>query len=70
MGSIYRGRARATGEQVILKTVVNIDREMPRFLLHEFEIIRELAHPNIVRAFDLFQMEGRVFIALESLQRH
>jgi serine/threonine protein kinase len=65
MGSVYRGRARTTGEQVVLKSVANIDREVPRFLLHEFEIIRELAHPNIVRAFDLFRLEGRIFIALE-----
>lgn len=65
MGSVYRGRARATGEQVILKTVINIDREKPSFLLHEFEIIRELDHPNIVQAFDLFRMDGQVFVALE-----
>ena len=65
MGSVYRGRARDTGEQVILKTVINIDREKPSFLLHEYEIIRELDHPNIVKAFDLFRMDGQVFVALE-----
>lgn len=65
MGSVYRGRARTTGEKVALKTVVNIDRETPRFLLHEFEIMRELNHPNIARAFDLFRMNDQIFIALE-----
>ena len=65
MGSVYRGQRRSTGERVVLKTVVNIDREKPSFLLHEYEVIRELDHPNIIRAFDLFRMDGRIYVALE-----
>ncbi len=65
LGSVYKARARTTGDQVVLKAVANVDQEMPRFLLHEYAVLRELNHPNIVRAYDLFRMDDRVFIALE-----
>ena len=61
MGSVYRGRARATGEQVVLKT---LGAELPRFMVHEYEVLRELDHPNIVRAFDLFRMDGQSLLRL------
>jgi serine/threonine protein kinase len=63
LGAVYRGRARATGEQVVLKTIPVT--ELSRFLAHEYQILHELDHPNIVRAYDLFQVGDQVFVALE-----
>jgi serine/threonine protein kinase len=66
LGCVYRGRAHATSQQVALKSFpVNFAAQSTRFLVHEYEVLHELEHPNIVRALDLFQMDGRAFVAME-----
>jgi len=45
-----------------------IDQSMERFL-QEFEILREIQHPNIVRIYDLGVTDDHLFLAMEHFAR-
>jgi serine/threonine protein kinase len=45
-----------------------VDQSMERFL-QEFEILRDVAHPNIVRIYDLGVTDDHLFLAMEHFAR-
>ena len=65
LGGVYKGAAEGISQRLAFKTVVGPDGEVPRFLLREYEILRELDHPNIVKAFDLVKIESRYYFVME-----
>jgi serine/threonine protein kinase len=70
MGSVYRGRNRATGEIVAIKvmnlpsTVRSRDVLLRRFL-QEFRAASALDHPNVVRALDFGWQDRTPYLVME-----
>jgi eukaryotic-like serine/threonine-protein kinase len=55
---------------IVIKRILpsmNQDRGFIDMLLHEARIAATLGHPNIVQIFDVGQVEGRYFIAMEHI---
>ncbi|WP_394826360.1 serine/threonine protein kinase [Pendulispora albinea] len=53
---------------VVIKRILprlNQDRAFIEMLLHEARVVATLSHPNIVHVFDLGQVDGTYFIAME-----
>jgi serine/threonine protein kinase len=53
---------------IVIKRILpaqNRDREFIEMLLHEARIAATLSHPNIVQTFDVGQIDGTYFIAME-----
>ncbi len=70
MGVVYRARDLNLGRIVALKTLsadLDVDDEIQKRFLREAEAIGRLSHPNIVAVFDLGNVEGRLFMAMELL---
>jgi serine/threonine protein kinase len=65
MVNLYLGRDRRDGQHVVLKAVIG---RPSKFLIREFEILRGLRHPNIVRAHDWFELDGRSYFAMEQVE--
>uniref|UniRef100_A0A0G4FNP5 Protein kinase domain-containing protein n=1 Tax=Chromera velia CCMP2878 TaxID=1169474 RepID=A0A0G4FNP5_9ALVE len=68
---VRRVLCRATGSLYALKTVTALDEEMLDTTLAEFEIMRELDHPNIVKVcefLDLSKVTGDVHILMELVE--
>src|SRR5436305_3856543 len=71
MGRVYRAHDREIGEEVAIKTVLSEPGESARQeerLLRELQICRKIAHPNVVRVFDLGRFSGGIFITMELLE--
>jgi eukaryotic-like serine/threonine-protein kinase len=61
---------RGNDATVVIKRIlpsVNHDRELIELLRHEGRIARTLSHPNIVRVFDVGEIDGQSFIAMEHI---
>ncbi|RYZ37170.1 MAG: serine/threonine protein kinase [Myxococcaceae bacterium] len=55
-GTVYRARDRRTNDEVALKllsTGPSLDDRAARRLVREFETLADLAHPNVVKVFDV-----------------
>jgi len=65
-GRIYNGRDSKENKQVAIKTVVH-NFGTPSYLDREFDILSRLSHPNIVQAFEKFELKGRLCFAMERL---
>lgn len=63
--SVVRARRRSDGRLVALKTVRSSDPEMLRVAREEYELLRRLDHPSIVRALDFHALGGHDVIVLE-----
>ncbi|CAE8691554.1 unnamed protein product, partial [Polarella glacialis] len=53
-GVVYRGRRKADGAEVALKTMQALDEEMIRLRREEYDTLLKLKHPHIIQAFDFF----------------
>jgi len=65
LGSVRRGRRKADDVEVAVKIVRNSD---PQVMLHcrqEFEVLRSIDHPSIVKALDFFVTAGRGILVME-----
>ncbi len=69
MAIVFRAEDTELGEQVALKlfTVKEDERALARFR-QELKLARALAHPNIVRLYDIGVHEGQRFITMELLK--
>jgi tetratricopeptide (TPR) repeat protein len=71
MGVVFKARQRALGRLVALKQIrAGLDadpKELIRFQT-EAEAAARLAHPNIVRVFDVGQQDGFPYIAMELVE--
>ena len=74
MATIYLGRVEAEGDRaaamVALKVIKDeycLNREFVNMFLDEAKIVSNLAHPNVVRLYELGSEGNRLFIAMELL---
>ena len=68
MGEVFLAQPAGSEEQVVLKRILPHLTENPRFLrlfLDETRIASRLVHPNIARIFELGEVEGTWFVAME-----
>ena len=68
MGEIYRAEDMKLGQQVALKFVARElanDRTILEHLVSEVRIGREVAHPNVCRLYDIVEVDGDHFIAMQ-----
>ena len=71
MGVVFKARQRALGRLVALKQIrAGLDAdpgELVRFQ-SEAEAVARLAHPHIVRVYDVGQQDGSPYIAMELVE--
>lgn len=71
MAEVWLAKASSVGgfeKRVVLKTMLPHLAESPQFtkmFISEASLAAQLSHPNIVHIFDLGEIEGRYFIAME-----
>ena len=71
IGTVYRARDRGTGRLVAVKMLgpaPAVDATAARRLAREYEVLRTLDHPNIVRVYDAGVSEGYSFLAMELVE--
>lgn len=68
IGTVYRARNVETGQPAAVKVLGPapvVDATAARRLAREYEVLRALDHPNIVRVYDAGVYEGYSFLAME-----
>jgi len=74
VSELFLAESAKDGNVVVLKVTpairkeTGVDQSMERFL-QEFEILREIQHPNIVRIYDLGVTDDHLFLAMEHFAR-
>ncbi|WP_044302709.1 protein kinase domain-containing protein [Rhodopirellula sallentina] len=66
MGTVYRAFDRDRNEEVALKLFQNLGRHL-LFIRREMSVLQELAHPNLVTAYEVGDADGFHYIAMELL---
>lgn len=66
LGSVYRGNDRETNQQVAIKMLPHSAGDPP-YLVHEYDVLSHLSHPNIVHVIDSFHFDGRLCFAMEMI---
>jgi DNA-binding response OmpR family regulator len=71
MGTVYHARDRELGEDVALKIVrrevLAADPDILDRLRSEIRLARKISHPNVVRAHDIGEWQGRYYITMEKV---
>ena len=68
MGTVYRGRHLATGQLAAVKLLgpaAAADPTAARRLAREYEVLRRLDHPNVVRVYGTGVADGYSYLAME-----
>jgi eukaryotic-like serine/threonine-protein kinase len=68
IGTVYRARHRDSGQLAAVKVIGPapvIDATAARRLAREYEVLRELDHPHVVRAYDAGVHDGYSYLAME-----
>ncbi len=68
IGTVYRGRHVATGQLAAVKVLgptAAADPTAARRLAREYEVLRGLDHPNIVRVYEAGVADGYAYLAME-----
>lgn len=71
MGVVYKARDRSLGDVVALKMLRPDklgDREQVERLKEELRLARKIAHPNVLRTYDLGEIGGNPFISMELIR--
>jgi eukaryotic-like serine/threonine-protein kinase len=71
VGTVYRARHLLDGMPAAVKLLgpaPAVDPTSARRLAREFEVLRALEHPNVVRVFDAGQEEGYSWLAMELVE--
>jgi eukaryotic-like serine/threonine-protein kinase len=71
VGTVYRGRHRGTGRVAAVKVLARtpaVDPTAARRLAREFEVLRTLDHPNVVRVYDAGVADGVAWLAMELVE--
>jgi serine/threonine protein kinase len=74
VSELFLAESATHGDVVVLKVTpairkeTGVDQSMERFL-QEFEMLREIRHPNIVRIYDLGVTDDHLFLAMEHFAR-
>lgn len=64
-GNVYLAKDRSDGRQVAVKKVMGV--AAPPYLEREFRILSELSHPNVVKVYETFHIDGDLFFAMEKI---
>jgi tRNA A-37 threonylcarbamoyl transferase component Bud32 len=65
MGEVYRADDLRLGQPVALKFLARQTAIDERLLHDEVRIGRQVSHPNVCRLYDIEEVDGRIFIAME-----
>ncbi len=71
VGTVYRSIDRRTGETAALKLLSTgpaLDPRAARRLAREFETLRDLSHPNVVKVYDTGVFQGYPYLAMELVE--
>jgi serine/threonine protein kinase len=71
IGTVYRARDDGTGRSLAVKVLgpaPAVDANAARRLAREYEVLRALDHPNVVRVFDAGVCEGYSYLAMELVE--
>lgn len=71
MGTVYRGRHAGSGQLVAVKVLgpaPAVDATAARRLAREYEVLRALDHPNVVRVYEAGVAEGYSYLAMELVE--
>ncbi len=69
MGVVYDAADGELGRRVALKTLPSLSSEEHRHLRHEFRLLRDVRHPNVVGLHELFGDEsGRTWFTMELIE--
>ncbi|CAL1154087.1 unnamed protein product, partial [Cladocopium goreaui] len=63
-GKVYKAQRSSDRRKVALKVLEAPDEEMLQLRRGEFEVLKTVSHPNIVRAFDFFSSNSRAVLVL------
>ncbi|XP_064790201.1 cyclin-dependent kinase 1-like isoform X2 [Oncorhynchus masou masou] len=68
-GVVYKGRHKSTGQVVAMKKIRLESEEegVPSTAVREISLLKELAHPNVVRLLDVLMQESRLYLIFEFL---
>jgi hypothetical protein len=67
-GDVYEARDREHGTRVALKALRSTDPDWIFRFKREFRVAADLAHPNVVRLFELFVEDERWYLTMELLE--
>lgn len=65
MSTVHKARRREDDEIVAIKQVRTDDEELLNVTQREFDLLRELQHPRIIRAYECFQTKGGIVLVME-----
>ena len=65
MGAVYRARDRRLDRSVAIKFIHGADPNLTMRLLREARAQAQIDHPNICRIYEVGEVEGRAYIALQ-----
>src|SRR5512146_94427 len=71
IGTVYRGRHLETGALAAVKVLgpaPAVDASAARRLAREYEVLRSLDHPNVVRVYDAGVTDGYSYLAMELVE--
>ncbi len=71
VGTVYRAIDRRTGDMAALKLLSTgpaLDPKAARRLAREFETLRDLSHPNVVKVYDTGVFQGYPYLAMELVE--
>jgi hypothetical protein len=66
-GAVYLARDRETGEHVALKKLFHVDAKSVLRLKHEFRSLVDVAHPHIIKLYDMGRADDCWFLTMEFL---
>jgi serine/threonine-protein kinase len=65
MGLVYKARDRRLGRIVAIKFILGVDPSLTLRLLREARAQANIAHPNICGVYEVDEVEGRAYLALQ-----
>src|SRR5262245_28778632 len=65
MGSVYKARDRRLGRTLAIKLILGADPNLTLRLLREARAQARIDHPNVCRVYEVGEVEGRAYIALQ-----
>jgi eukaryotic-like serine/threonine-protein kinase len=71
VGTVYRALDRRTNDPVALKLLSSapaLDAQAARRLAREYETLADLAHPNVVKVFDVGVFQGYPYLVMELIE--
>ena len=66
-GTVYEGYDNATSSPVALKNLIEVEPERLLLFKREFRVLADCRHPNLIRYYELFEQDGRWYLAMERI---